>query len=92
MAKIGRQLGTDGQKFLYNNLWRGTVVSIVYERIKSRGVHWLGSPETESFSLTKYNSAPLPEVDYPMLKAALDRIIGYAPSISLETGKWFGVD
>jgi hypothetical protein len=92
MAKVGLLIGTDGQKFLSDNLWRGTVANIVYERIRGGGVHWLGSPDTVSFSITKHNGASLPEVDYYMLKAALDRVLVYARTISLETGKWFGTE
>lgn len=74
-------------KFLKSEAWRVTVAAVVYDRIRSRLVHWLSSADVITFSLTTYRGDPLPEVGFQMLYNVLSRIVKHARQESLKSGK-----
>ena len=77
-------------EFLKRELWRGSIASIVYSRIRSPGVHRFGRQKNLIFSGTAYNGEPIPEIDFPILRRALDRVIEHAKQVSLSSNSWFG--
>jgi hypothetical protein len=90
IAALPSSTTAEARSFLQREMWRGTVASIAYEHIRSLGAHWLGSSSGVSFSSTTHQGVPVPTVDYPMLKNALDRILSHARAVSLTSQKWFG--
>jgi hypothetical protein len=76
--------------FLERESWRATVAMIAYGHIRSLGVHWFGSPSALTFSSTTHHGTQLPDVDFALLRRALDRIFAHAKQLSLATNKWFG--
>lgn len=80
----------DAFEFLKKELWRGSIASIVYSRIRSPGVHTFGPAKSLIFSATTYKDKLLPEVDFPMLRRVLARVIAHAEQVSLSTNRLFG--
>jgi hypothetical protein len=77
--------------FLATNCWRGTLANIAYVRIRSFGVHHLGSPDFVSFSKSTHQGVALPDIDFVMLHGALNNIVAHAKNVSLRTNRWFGI-
>ena len=72
---------------LKNHLWRGTLASFAYRRIRCEHVHNLIGPR-QFLSLTDDTDFP----DFNCLYAALMRIFKAIRKMSIESGKWFGND
>lgn len=87
---LGSGLPSDAVAFLRRELWRARIAAVAYSNIRSLGAHWFGSPGSVSFSQTIYQGRPLPEIDFSILRVALDRVIDHAQQLSTSTNKWFG--
>lgn len=83
-------LSSHDLSWLEGELWRGSLASVVYEHIRCPNVHEFGSGDGLCFSKARHNGHPIPDVDLWMLHRALQRIIGYARSLSETTNKLFG--
>ena len=84
-------LTTQELERLKNELWRGTLASIVYSWIRNPAVHGFGCLGV-SFSNTTFQGHPVPAIGFQMLRNCLTRIARVARDRSLSTGKWFGHD
>jgi hypothetical protein len=91
IASVRGNLSSTNARWLETELWRGAVANAVYDRIRSRSVHWLGSLPALGFSKTSYQGQPIPHADFEMLSRALNRIVDHAKVLSLQTNRWFGV-
>ena len=57
------------------NAWRGSVASVVYERLRSLAVHDLGSSGGLEFGTMTHLGRRLPAIDFNMLHRSLERIV-----------------
>lgn len=96
LAEIRRQLfpllSPSATKFLEPELWRGMVANIAYSRFRTPGVHWAGAPDAVIIDRVDGAGEAVPEVNFQILHRALIRIVDHARSISLSSGKWFGIE
>ena len=90
LPRLGAALTTKQAGWLENELWRGTIASVVHERIRSMNVHALGSTGGIAFSITKHAGRSIPDVGFGTLYRALKRISSHARRISEDSEKWFG--
>lgn len=84
-----QHLPSETVDFLKQELWRATIANVAYSQIRSLGAHWFGSPGSVSFSATTFQGKQIPEVDFTMLRRALDRVITFTKDLSLSSNKWF---
>lgn len=89
IALLSPELKTDERAKLKAHLWRGTIASIVYSRIRSPAVHEFGALDV-SFDNTTFQDCPVPTINFQMLHNCLKRIANAAREKSLSTEKWFG--
>jgi hypothetical protein len=75
---------------LIANLWRASVASICYERIRCQAVHGPGWSSTLTFDNTTYDGTLGATVDYGRLRDALYGVLREVESLSLQSGEWFG--
>jgi hypothetical protein len=75
---------------LIANLWRASVASICYERIRCQAVHGPGWTSTLTFDKTAYDGALGARVDYGRLRDALYGVLREVESLSLHSEEWFG--
>ena len=75
---------------LIANLWRASVASICYERIRCQAVHGPGWSSTLTFDKTAYDGALGARVDYGRLRDALYGVLREVESLSLHSEEWFG--
>ncbi len=75
---------------LIANIWRASVASICYERIRCQAVHGPGRNCTLTFDETIYEGKFGATVDYGRLRNALYGVFGEVESLSLQSGEWFG--
>jgi hypothetical protein len=90
IGRITPTVSPEALTFLRENAWRATVAAVVYDRLRSRLVHWLASAGNVTFSESTHRGKPLPDVGFDALRVALERILNYAKGISQESGDWFG--
>jgi len=84
-------LKVDELEKLSQNLWRGTIAAIAYDRIRSELVHRLGAVDV-SFSNMTFEGHALPNIDFELLYSPLMHVFVYVKELSLSSGKWFGHD
>jgi hypothetical protein len=75
---------------LTTNIWRASVASICYERIRCQSVHGPGWSCTLTFDSTVYVGRSGATVDYGRLRDALSGVLREVESLSLQSGEWFG--
>lgn len=75
---------------LIANIWRASVASICYERIRCQAVHGPGWSCTLTFDETTYEEKFGATVDYGRLRDALYGVFRQVESLSLQSGEWFG--
>jgi len=89
---IAPALAEDEAKMLRQNLWRGSLAALAYERIRSQLVHNLGTGHSISFDRTSFRGQAVPELDFQMLYRALGQILQAARQLSVASGTWYGHD
>jgi hypothetical protein len=75
-----------------NELWRGTVAAIVYDRFQISSIHGFRPPDGTTFDNTTYQDESAPVIDVFVLRGCLKAIIKVAREISMQTAQWFGHD
>jgi hypothetical protein len=75
---------------LIAHLWRASVASICYERIRCQAVHGPGWSSTLTFDKTSYEGRSGARVDFGRLRDALYGVLREVESLSLQSGEWFG--
>lgn len=77
------------QKEWFHDYWfKGSMAMIAYERIRCEAVHDMYTIKL-SFSETELNGEPVPELDFKLLKSALDEIVLYLKGKSLSERNLF---
>jgi hypothetical protein len=87
-AKLDPMLNHQQRRWVGNNLFKGTIAYISYERIRSELVHDIsGGPI--SFSETFYKGNPVPELDFDILYASLRHIVASSQELAISRNKWW---
>jgi len=87
-ARLDPVLSDQQRAWLDDNLFKGTVTYISYERIRSELVHDI-SAATISFSEMSYKGKPAPDLDFEMLYASLRYIVNVSEARAVSTNKWW---
>jgi hypothetical protein len=90
LGLMSSALTAELKEWLRGHLWRGTLASIVYSRLRVPAVHGLGAPAAISFDDSRINGARVPTIDFDLIRTVTERICMAARGLSTETGKWFG--
>jgi hypothetical protein len=72
------------------NLWRASVASICYDRLRCQAIHGPGTGINLTFSNTTYNGCAGIVIDFDRLYNAAKSIFRITENVSIETGNWFG--
>ena len=89
---IAPALSEDEAETLRQNLWRGSLAALAYERIRSQLVHNLGTGGSISFDRTSFRGQAVPGLDFQMLYRALGEILQAARQLSVTSGTLYGHD
>lgn len=76
------------QRWLQENIYKGSMANISYEHIRSALVHDISASDI-SFSATQYKGNPLPNIDWDLLYPSLQKIVATLKNEALLTGKWW---
>ena len=74
--------------WLNDNLFKGTMAAISYERVRSDLVHDI-STSNLIFEETTFNSKPVPDINFKLLYSALMNIFHNLKKNSLKSNKWY---
>ncbi len=90
VRRLQSSIAAEAIGFLRSEGWRATAAFVVYERIRSRLVHWLSSADYFTFPTTLHQGARIPDIGFQMLHDALSSIASHVRRESLASGEWFG--
>lgn len=80
---------TEEQVKWFKEHWlKGSMAMIVYERIRCDAVHDMYVTKL-SFGTSQVNGMPVPDIDYDLLKSALNKIVSYLKETSLSERNLF---
>jgi len=74
--------------WLEDNLFKGTIAAISYERVRSDLVHDI-STSNLTFDETTFNDKPVPDLNFKLLYPALMNIFERLKENSLKSNKWY---
>lgn len=92
VGRLQPSMAAKAIEFLKSEAWRATAAFIVYERMRSRLVHWLSGPDYFTFPTTQHQGTRIPDIGFQMLHDSLSRIASHVRRNSLESGEWFDCD
>ena len=81
-------INKDQLNWLKDNLFKGTMAAISYERVRSELVHDI-STSNLTFNETRFDGKPVPDMNFKLLYPALMNIFRRLKEISLKTNKWY---
>lgn len=81
-------INEEQRNWLQNNIFKGSMASISYERIRSELVHDI-SGGSISFGETVCNGKQVPDIDFELLYASLLKIVSASQEKSISTNKWW---
>lgn len=73
-------------------IWRGTVASVAYHRLRNPSVHLFATAGSITFSATSCEGKPVNALTFERLHAALGRLAAEARRRSEANNQWFGDD
>lgn len=79
-------------KLLETELWRGSIASVAYTRLRNPSVHNFRRAAEVSFDTTTYQGQPVQPITFSRLHDALMRLIAEARRRSVANNQWFGND
>ncbi|QBQ53075.1 hypothetical protein [Nitrosococcus wardiae] len=86
--KLSGNLSDRQESWLQENLFKGTIAAISYERVRSELVHDI-SAGTVTFSESTFNGNPVPDLDFELLYQALINIFENIKKRSIEANAWY---
>jgi hypothetical protein len=89
---INEYLTKEETEWVEDNMWRGTIASITYNRIRCEFVHKMKGASAINFRQFKTDETPSLTVDFKTLFSSLRTISQMAREISFQTGMWYGHD
>ena len=87
-AHLDGALNEQQRGWLKDNIFKGSVANISYDRIRSELVHDISAAPI-SFSETSYKGHPVPDLNFEMLYASLRRIVEVNQQRAIATNKWW---
>ena len=78
----------DQLDWLKDNLYKGTMAQISYQKVRSELVHDISTANL-TFNETKIDGEPVPDMNFDILYPALMSIFNRLKEISLKTNKWY---
>ena len=78
----------DQMNWLNDNLFKGTMAAISYDRVRSDLVHDI-STSNLTFNETTFGGKLVPDMNFDLLYSALIKIFDNLKEISLKTNKWY---
>jgi hypothetical protein len=88
VERLSSVITKDQLNWLNDNLFKGTMAAISYERVRSELVHDI-STSNLTFSETIYYGKPVPDLNFELLYPALLNIFSRLKEISLKTNTWY---
>jgi hypothetical protein len=86
-------LSVDEQEKIRENLWRGTLASIIYTDVRCELVHGIApsiSPHRVNLSTTTWNRRPVGPIDFGFVQTILESVSSDLRSLSVGRGELFG--
>lgn len=87
-AHLDATLSEQQRAWLNDNMFKGSIANISYERIRSELVHDISAAPI-SFGETSYKGDPVPDLNFEMLYASLRYIVEVAKERTISTNKWW---
>ena len=88
-ALLSPSLNEQQQFWLQENMFKGSMASISYERIRSELVHDISSAGNISFSETQYKGSHVGDINFELLYTSLRKIVDTLENKATSTGKWW---
>lgn len=88
LARLDTALNAQQRAWLADNIFKGSIANISYERIRSELVHDISAAPI-SFSETSYKGNPVPDLNFEMLYASLCNIVKVSQERAIATNKWW---
>ena len=90
VQRVEQSLTSSELALLRQELWRGTLAWVAYNRMRKPFVHELRGYGAVVFDSTTLDGLAVPPIEFGSLHTALSAIAQHARQLSLSTGKWFG--
>jgi len=90
LALVAHLLNKEEMTKFNDNLWRGTLAALAYERFRNPAVHELGGEKSFYFDKTTFKGELAPVLDFLLLYNGMLNIFKKLRKISTETGTYFG--
>ncbi len=87
-AILSSAIPSSEKQKLIQNLWRASIASICYEKVRCPEIHGAGSGGLD-FDQTIHEGKVGIQIDFDLVYSALSRILQFVESASLQTGDWF---
>jgi hypothetical protein len=78
----------DQMNWLNDNVFKGTMAAISYDRVRSDLVHAISTSKL-TFSETTFDGKPVPDMNFELLYPALMKIFDRLKEMSLKTNTWY---
>lgn len=88
LVHLDAALNEQQRAWLWDNMFKGSIANISYERIRSELVHDISAAPI-SFSETSYKGNPVPDLNFEMLYASLRNIVEVSQRRAIATNKWW---
>lgn len=88
LTRLDAALSAQQRAWLADNIFKGSIGNISYERIRSELVHDISAAPI-SFSETSYKGNPVPDLNFEMLYASLCNIVKVSQERAVATNKWW---
>lgn len=88
IARLNSVLNEQQLSWLQENIFKGSMAYISYERIRSELVHDITGGSI-SFSSTTYKGNPVPDLNFEALYSSLLTIVAISRSKAVSTNKWW---
>ncbi len=86
--KLSTVLTDEQMNWLNDNLFKGTMAAISYDRVRSGLVHDI-STSNLTFSETTFDGKPVPDINFELMYPALMKIFDSLKKISVKTNTWY---
>ena len=87
-AQLDPGLNAQQRAWLNDNLFKGSIANISYERIRSELVHDISAAPI-SFSETSYKGNQVPDLNFKMLYNSLRNLVEVSQERAISTNKWW---
>lgn len=89
LARLEPSLDGKQRSWLQDNIFKGSMAMISYERIRCELVHDIDADTSISFSETTYKGNPVPKLDFEALYSSLKKVVAASQSKAVSTNKFW---